>query len=155
LIYVIGAGVFANLDDEKAVQKKAFRYISLEHRNKEKCSLEMQMLCYAEQYPRNYLNPRIRRAAARRRVTGCLTAGLLALSTIALADDITYGYDALGHLTSVSVAGATAYYDYDAAGNITGIRRQTVVSSTPSVDTVTSSHPVGADTLAATPASRR
>jgi YD repeat-containing protein len=47
------------------------------------------------------------------------------------ADDITYAYDPAGRLTSVSVAGATAYYDYDAAGNILGIRRQMAVSSTP------------------------
>jgi YD repeat-containing protein len=47
------------------------------------------------------------------------------------ADDITYAYDPVGRLTSVSVAGATAYYDYDAAGNISGIRRQMAVSSTP------------------------
>ncbi|WP_246216245.1 hypothetical protein [Paraburkholderia agricolaris] len=54
-----------------------------------------------------------------------------AFVTLAYADDITYGYDALGRLTSVAVAGATAYYDYDydAAGNITAIRRQGGVAS--------------------------
>lgn len=45
------------------------------------------------------------------------------------AEDIAYGYDALGRLTSVTVAGATAYYDYDVAGNMTGIRRQGALSS--------------------------
>jgi YD repeat-containing protein len=95
------------------------------------------------------------RQAASSGVLACLLASPLS----ALADDIIYGYDALGRLTSVSVAGATAYYDYDAAGNITAIRRQTVVSSTPSIDTVASSHPAGAEaavsTLAASPASPR
>ncbi|WP_236002494.1 RHS repeat domain-containing protein [Paraburkholderia elongata] len=46
------------------------------------------------------------------------------------ADDITYGYDALGRLTSVTAAGTTAYYDYDAAGNMTAIRRSGVASAT-------------------------
>jgi YD repeat-containing protein len=57
-------------------------------------------------------------------------ASLITLCTLARADEITYGYDALGRLTSVSVAGATAYYDYDAAGNITAIRRHGALSST-------------------------
>ncbi|MFM0625090.1 sugar-binding protein [Paraburkholderia xenovorans] len=56
-------------------------------------------------------------------------ASLLAAASFAYADEITYGYDPLGRLTSVSVGGATAYYDYDAAGNITAIRRQSAVSS--------------------------
>ncbi|MFM0616025.1 RHS repeat protein [Paraburkholderia nemoris] len=56
--------------------------------------------------------------------------------TSAQADDVAYGYDALGRLTSVTVAGATACYDYDAAGNITAIRRQGVASSMSPVNDV-------------------
>lgn len=51
-------------------------------------------------------------------------------ATSAYADDIAYGYDALGRLTSVTVAGAVAYYDYDVAGNMTGIRRQGALALT-------------------------
>ncbi|MGN8139052.1 RHS repeat domain-containing protein [Paraburkholderia sp. 22099] len=54
---------------------------------------------------------------------------LVGAATSAHADEIIYGYDALGRLTSVALAGDTAYYDYDAAGNITAIRRQAAVSS--------------------------
>lgn len=64
-------------------------------------------------------------------------AGVVACSTVAAiparADEITYGYDALSRLTSVSVNGATAYYDYDAAGNIVAIRRQMAGSTAPSI----------------------
>ncbi|XUW90835.1 sugar-binding protein [Burkholderia sp. M6-3] len=67
-----------------------------------------------------------------RRITCASAAAYIAILPIAAhADDITYAYDSIGRLTSVSVAGATAYYDYDAAGNISGIRRQVAVSSTP------------------------
>nr|WP_310130679.1 RHS repeat domain-containing protein [Paraburkholderia terricola] len=58
-------------------------------------------------------------------VMACLSGA----ATSAHADEIIYGYDALGRLTSVALAGDTAYYDYDAAGNITAIRRQAAVSS--------------------------
>ena len=62
------------------------------------------------------------------RVASCCAVVCLLMSvTSAQADDVAYGYDALGRLTSVTVAGATAYYDYDAAGNITAIRRQGVL----------------------------
>ncbi|CAE6753050.1 RHS repeat domain-containing protein [Paraburkholderia haematera] len=66
----------------------------------------------------------VRNAAAK-----ALVVGAALLCSFCYADDVTYGYDALGRLTSVTVAGATAYYDYDAAGNITAIRRQGVLSA--------------------------
>jgi YD repeat-containing protein len=59
----------------------------------------------------------------------CAAACVLLVSPLSHADDITYGYDALGRLVSVAVAGNTANYDYDAAGNITAIRRQGSVSA--------------------------
>lgn len=71
-------------------------------------------------------------------------AFLLASAMPAYADEITYGYDTLGRLTSVSAAGETAYYDYDAAGNITAIRRQLVVSATPSTRGATATRAPGA-----------
>jgi YD repeat-containing protein len=93
----------------------------------------------------------------RHAVGSSVLACLLVSPLSAHADDITYGYDALGRLTSVSAPGATAYYDYDAAGNITAIRRQTTVSSTASfsTSTVASSHPAGAEASVSTPASPR
>ena len=54
---------------------------------------------------------------------------VLLFSSLSHADDITYGYDAVGRLTLVTVSGNTAYYDYDAAGNITAIRRQGSVAA--------------------------
>ncbi|HEX7910988.1 MAG TPA: RHS repeat domain-containing protein [Paraburkholderia sp.] len=95
----------------------------------------------------------------RHAVSGSVMACLLTSPMSAHADEITYGYDALGRLTTVSVAGATAYYDYDSAGNITAIRRQATVSSTPPVGTVASSHPLSTEApvsaLAPTPTSSR
>lgn len=58
-----------------------------------------------------------------------LFVGAAVFSSFCHADEINYGYDAVGRLTSVTAAGATANYDYDAAGNITVIRRQGVLSA--------------------------
>nr|WP_094778008.1 RHS repeat domain-containing protein [Paraburkholderia ribeironis] len=66
---------------------------------------------------------RCSRAAVVRYVACHLVVASFALPSVSFADDITYAYDALGRLVSVTVAGATAYCDYDAAGNITAIRR--------------------------------
>ncbi|KAA1010955.1 RHS repeat protein [Paraburkholderia panacisoli] len=58
-----------------------------------------------------------------------VSGGAIALACLSIpamsahADEVTYGYDALGRLTSVTAGGAVAYYDYDAAGNLTAIRR--------------------------------
>lgn len=105
--------------------------------------------------PRLFL--RARRVASGGAVAA--VACLLASAMPAYADEITYGYDVLGRLTSVSVAGATAYYDYDAAGNITAIRRQAVVSATPSTRSAIPVGPAGArepvSALASTAASLR
>ncbi|MFM0240956.1 RHS repeat protein [Paraburkholderia phytofirmans] len=91
--------------------------------------------------------------------SGGAVACLLAVAISAHADEITYGYDALGRLTSVSVGGATAYYDYDAAGNITAIRRPLSVSSEPSVRDQAPSLPFNAQAsvsaLASAPTSSR
>ena len=69
------------------------------------------------------------RAPAERVVGFCALACLLMPAMSAHADDIAYGYDALRRLTSVTAAGAIAYYDYDSAGNITAIRRQGTLSA--------------------------
>jgi YD repeat-containing protein len=67
--------------------------------------------------------------------TSACLAGVLMSCTVlspvpAHAADIAYGYDGLGRLTSVTVAGDTAHYDYDAAGNITAARRDGTQSTT-------------------------
>ncbi len=69
------------------------------------------------------------RMLAGRVASCCAVVCLLMPVTSAHADDIAYGYDVLGRLTAVTVAGASAYYDYDAAGNIAAIRRQGTLSS--------------------------
>ena len=49
-----------------------------------------------------------------------LTVALLALAAPACAEDVSYTYDALGRLTSVTYSGGTVItYSYDAAGNRT------------------------------------
>ncbi|MBW0445306.1 sugar-binding protein [bacterium M00.F.Ca.ET.228.01.1.1] len=68
----------------------------------------------------------------RRTASAGAVAYIAILPMAASADDITYAYDPIGRLTSVSVAGSTAYYDYDAAGNISAIRTQMAVSSSSS-----------------------
>ena len=63
-------------------------------------------------------------ALRRRKVWRSIALIYLSLLGIsAYADEVIYGYDSVGRLISVTVAGVTAYYDYDAAGNITAIRR--------------------------------
>ncbi|MFM0592337.1 RHS repeat domain-containing protein [Paraburkholderia dilworthii] len=62
----------------------------------------------------------------------CLLAVMMS-TTSARAEEIAYGYDALGRLVSVTAGGGTAYYDYDTAGNITAIRRSSAAASLPSL----------------------
>ena len=53
-------------------------------------------------------------------LAGAAAAAVMAFASVASAEDVTYGYDALGRLTSVTnVDGGTITYAYDAAGNRT------------------------------------
>jgi YD repeat-containing protein len=72
---------------------------------------------------------RAKERVARRLAGGCIAACVVLVWPLCHADDIAYGYDAVGRLVSVTVGGNSAYYDYDAAGNITAIRRQGNVSA--------------------------
>lgn len=75
------------------------------------------------------------RPIRRRTLTLTCICGAVAIAVELLAplaahaDEIAYGYDAAGRLTSVTVAGDTAFFDYDLGGNITAIRRPGVSST--------------------------
>nr|WP_120297687.1 RHS repeat domain-containing protein [Paraburkholderia sp. BL23I1N1] len=88
----------------------------------------------------SFLSSCVRSTLLRRFALSCGVISCAVSPVLAHADDITYGYDALSRLTSVTVAGATAYYDYDAAGNITAIRRQGALSAAVPVGNAGSLH---------------